>query len=859
MEKIKKFISRRLIVILFFVLAGAVFLISARGEYLQYKEIGEQYVSIFFKNLRTKYIVFFVAFICSYLIIFVSNKIVRRSLKDIFDKEGKNMPRLPNKSISFIVSVIVAVIAESVFTEKFLLFTNVAQAQFGTYDPIFKLDISFYMFQLPFIKSVILFFIVYMVILTLYIAVYYIATINICLDGVDMEDLKKNRFIKQLFTNIFIVAALIAGLMVLGSQEIVTGNMITLNDEARTELVGAGLTEVKIKVIGYRILGVVIFFSLFRTVKYLKKFKVKKIISSMLITPIYLVMLFGVMTGFQYIYANRNEFDKQKEYIKENIKNTRQAYNIAIDEVDVDNSAELDNETILKNTEVLSQITIVDEDTTLANLAEYKDNDGYYTYQTTKIGRYSINGKNRSLYITPREIISGANRTYNNKTYQYTHGYGVVISEATRVDDKTDNILYVQSKYTNEEDKIAIKEPRIYFGMATEDTVVTNVKNKKEFDYPTSTTSYEENEYDGEAGIKANLIDRAVLSLTEQDYKLLFNTSITKDSKILMNRNIRERAKVLLPYLLYDEEPYMVIREDGQLVWVLDAYTVSNSYPFSQKTNIEFEGKYKEILGLEKFDKVINIDQSPIGRTPRSNPATYTNVFTDIRELFAKTMDAKERGYNSGRFSFNVSGGRCENCSGAGINKIEMFFLPDVYVTCDTCHGKRYNRETLEVKYKGKSISDVLDMTIAESVDFFENIPKIRNKLQTLYDVGLGYIKLGQPATELSGGEAQRVKLATELSKRATGKSLYILDEPTTGLHSDDIKKLLVILNRIVDNGDTVIVIEHNLDVIKVADHIIDLGPEGGDQGGTIVATGTPEAIAKVEESYTGQFLKKYL
>ena len=304
MEKIKKFISRRLIVILFFVLAGAVFLISARGEYLQYKEIGEQYVSIFFKNLRTKYIVFFVAFICSYLIIFVSNKIVRRSLKDIFDKEGKNMPRLPNKSISFIVSVIVAVIAESVFTEKFLLFTNVAQAQFGTYDPIFKLDISFYMFQLPFIKSVILFFIVYMVILTLYIAVYYIATINICLDGVDMEDLKKNRFIKQLFTNIFIVAALIAGLMVLGSQEIVTGNMITLNDEARTELVGAGLTEVKIKVIGYRILGVVIFFSLFRTVKYLKKFKVKKIISSMLITPIYLVMLFGVVYNVHYFDCN---------------------------------------------------------------------------------------------------------------------------------------------------------------------------------------------------------------------------------------------------------------------------------------------------------------------------------------------------------------------------------------------------------------------------------------------------------------------------------------------------------------------------------------------------------------------------
>ena len=271
------------------------------------------------------------------------------------------------------------------------------------------------------------------------------------------------------------------------------------------------------------------------------------------------------------------------------------------------------------------------------------------------------------------------------------------------------------------------------------------------------------------------------------------------------------------------------------------------------------EGKYKEILNLDKFDKVINIDQSPIGRTPRSNPATYTNLFTDIRELFAKTIDAKERGYNSGRFSFNVSGGRCENCAGAGINKIEMFFLPDVYVPCDTCHGKRYNRETLEVKYKGKNISDVLDMTIAEAVDFFENIPKIRNKLQTLFDVGLGYIKLGQPATELSGGEAQRVKLATELSKRSTGKSLYILDEPTTGLHMYDVDKLVKILNRLVSSGNTIVVIEHNLDVIKIADYIIDLGPEGGDQGGTIVATGTPEEIVKNANSETGKYLKKYL
>ena len=271
------------------------------------------------------------------------------------------------------------------------------------------------------------------------------------------------------------------------------------------------------------------------------------------------------------------------------------------------------------------------------------------------------------------------------------------------------------------------------------------------------------------------------------------------------------------------------------------------------------EGKHKKVLGLENIDKVINIDQSPIGRTPRSNPATYTNVFTDIRNLFAQTNDAKERGYTSGRFSFNISGGRCESCGGAGIKKIEMFFLPDVYVTCDVCHGKRYNRETLEVKFKGKSIYDVLNMTISEANEFFENIPKIKNKIQTLVDVGLGYIKLGQPATELSGGEAQRVKLALELSKRSTGKSLYILDEPTTGLHLYDIEKLMHILDRLISNGNTAVIIEHNLDVIKCADYIIDVGMEGGDLGGNIISTGTPEEIVEKNVGYTAKYLKDKL
>ena len=270
-------------------------------------------------------------------------------------------------------------------------------------------------------------------------------------------------------------------------------------------------------------------------------------------------------------------------------------------------------------------------------------------------------------------------------------------------------------------------------------------------------------------------------------------------------------------------------------------------------------GKCACIEGIEVLDKVIDIDQSPIGRTPRSNPATYTGLFNDIRDLFASTNDAKIRGYGPGRFSFNVKGGRCEACSGDGLVKIEMHFLADVYVPCEVCKGQRYNRETLEVQYKGKNIAQVLNMTAEEAVDFFENLPKIRRKAQTLVEVGLGYVKLGQSSTTLSGGEAQRVKLATELSRVSTGKTIYILDEPTTGLHAADVHKLIEVLQQLVDAGNTVLVIEHNLDVIKTADYIIDLGPEGGDGGGYVVAAGTPEEVAGVEESYTGQYLKNYL
>ena len=340
---------------------------------------------------------------------------------------------------------------------------------------------------------------------------------------------------------------------------------------------------------------------------------------------------------------------------------------------------------------------------------------------------------------------------------------------------------------------------------------------------------------------------------------------LSDNGEVFLNPELEEIIKIAFKYQVVNKHPIKLNAGNG-----VNCNNVKDSdlealvkYGNFEHITFSIDGASQEVYSQYRrngnFDKVIDIDQSPIGRTPRSNPATYTGVFTYIRELFAMSNDAKERGYTAGRFSFNVSGGRCEHCQGDGIIKIPMNFLPDVFVPCEVCKGKRYNRETLQVFYKGKTISDVLEMTIDEAVEFFENVPRIYSKIKCLRDVGLGYIKLGQPATTLSGGEAQRVKLATELSKRSTGKTLYIFDEPTTGLHTHDVSKLIDILYRLRDAGNSIIIIEHNLDIIKVADHIIDLGPEGGDGGGTIIAQGTPEEVSQVDKSYTGQFLKKYL
>lgn len=602
MKKDKFKITRKMIVIICLVIYVLISVIMARGEYLEIKEIGENYVDIYETNLKTKYLIMVVSFVITYIIVYFSNRYMSKQLKEFFVQEKKEIPKLPNKSASFIASLIISLIVPIFLEKGFLNFTNATQ--FGINDPIFGMDISFFMFKVPFIKTLLIMGIVIFAILTAYISVYYIISLNVYLDGIDAEVLRKNSCIKQIIFNISIIAILVAGMTVLSSIEVVSQEMIKLDSTENITLIGAGITDVKIKIWGYRILGIVIILSLIRVIRYLKKFKVKKVLYSLLIVPIYLLALFVVMSGYEYLYAEKNELDKQKEYIGYNMEFTKAAYGINVEEVELNPDIAVDTSYVEKSKKLLTQVPVINEKATLSSLNEYMDSTGFYQYNATKIGFYNIDGKRMPVYITPREIVTEGSRTYKNKTYQYTHGYGVVASSINKTDE-LGNIKNIQSSYDLSENKIYISEPRIYYGLTTNDTVVVNAQNTPEFDYPKSANKYAENSYKGKGGLDCNIIDSLIIAINEGDIKLAISSDITSESKILTNRNIRQRAKKILPYLIYDEEPYMVVRDNGRLVWVLDAYTISNNYPYSQKTKITVDNETKEINYIRNSVKVI--------------------------------------------------------------------------------------------------------------------------------------------------------------------------------------------------------------------------------------------------------------
>jgi len=596
----KKNKLRAILVITFLIIFALFTYVSLRADYLEIREIGENYENIFWQNMKNNYNIIGINFIILFLSIYITNKLIKSGLKTFFLEEKKEMPKLPNKSIALIGAIIISIISSNFLIEKIMLMIN--STSFEIQVPIIGGDIGYYIFQKPCIEVILLYIAALIIALTIYTFIYYVIVFNRYFEGVSRETIKSSKFIKHIIRNIKVLIIIIGIIVFMRTDNIVLENFLKLNDEQGTQLIGAGLTDSTIKLWGYRGLSLVMIVSVFIAARFFKKENFKKTIASLLIVPSYLICLFIVMFGFQTIYVKSNELDKQKTYIESNIKYTKDAYKLNIDETDLENTGTITIDEVKENANVLENITIVDKATTLETLKEYQTNKNRYIFEHTAIGKYNIDGENKLVYMTPREI-SYSNRTYDNKTYEYTHGFGVILTSATSIEEDG-NIKYIQKEFDASDEKINVRQPRIYYGLETSEIAVTN-NERKEYDYPTSTSTNSTNSYNGEGGITLNFLDRLILGAKNKNVKLALSTNVNSNSKILLNRNIIERAKTLMPYLVYDEEPYLVIRDNGSLCWVLDAYTISNMYPYSQKTIIEFNGEKQEINYIRNSVKVI--------------------------------------------------------------------------------------------------------------------------------------------------------------------------------------------------------------------------------------------------------------
>ena len=618
-KKKKKFKTRTKIVLTAIVLFAIIILIIGRANYINIMEIGENYLDVFTKNLKYKLYIGIINFVLIFTSICITNGLIKKGLKKFFEEEKKEMPHLPNKSLALIGGLIAAIITPNIFLEKIILFTN--SSQFGIADPIFNMDVGFYMFQAPLIGLILYYFLTISIILTAYVGIYYIVVFNIYFDGINGQTLKSNTFIKQLLFNVMIITIFISLIIIFNMQNIVLDRFLNLNDELETTIVGAGLIESTIKLWGYRILAVIIFVSVFFAIRYFKKDDSKRVIKSLAVVPIYLVALFFVTIGYNILFVNGSELDKQKSYITDNINFTRTAYNINIDETSLNDAKTITQKETEKNQDVIENIAIATEDIILNNLLQTQTNTGYYTYNRAKATYYN----DHLIYIAPREINT-TNTAYNSKAEGYTHGYGVVTTSASEIDENG-NIVYISKDFDNKE----IKEPRIYYGTEANSTIIIS-KDTEEFDYPKTTTQNATYKYEGKGGISLDLLDRIILALNEKNPSIAFADS---SSKILLNRNIVERAKKIMPYLIYDENPYLVIGEDQNLYWVLDAYTISNEYPYSQKTKITNEENIREINYIRNSVKVIvNAYNGDINFyiTDKTDPIimVYNNMYSTI-------------------------------------------------------------------------------------------------------------------------------------------------------------------------------------------------------------------------------------
>ena len=628
----KKSAKRRTIVVLFSIVFIIIAHIMYRGNYLEYLEIGKNYIGAFTDQIKYRSITIIVSFIWIFGLMYFTNKRIQKGLKPFFSEENKEMPKLLNKSISFITAAIGSVITSNIFLQKTILFFN--STSFGKTDFIFGHDIGYYLFIKPFLQAVLIYILVTIVLSTLYAAVYYIVSLNTqFVNGVTTESLKNSIIKKQLLNNAKILVIIIAVLTFINAEDLSSRPFLTVGEnEYSYAISGAGTSDVSIKVWGYRALSIIMIIAIFVGISAYNKKKNRRLIMSVFSVPIYLVGLILVLIGYNKIFVDSNEYEKEKQYISYNIENTRDAYGINIEEVNLDDTDAINSDEVTKYSEVANNIATTNKDLVLKSLNGTLTNKGYYKYTSTKPCEYTINNKKTLVYITPREVVSNEN-SYTNATYEYTHGYGVVVTSASDT-NSTGDLVNLQKGFSNDGNVINIKNPRVYFGLETNKTIVTNSKNKNEFDYPKNENSDLDNatnSYDGEAGLKLNTLDRMILAFSNGDINLAFSNNINENSKILTNRNVIERAKKIMPYLTYDNSPYLVITNEGNLVWVIDAYTTSKYYPYSQKSNVNGQ----EINYIKNSVKVL-VDayngKVEFYITDRTDPIAmaYNKAFPDV-------------------------------------------------------------------------------------------------------------------------------------------------------------------------------------------------------------------------------------
>ena len=674
LNKKKKNRTRMILVLLFLLLFAGISYIELRGSYLEYLELGQNYTNIFYTNLTYRYGIMAVNFVILYVILYFTNRGIKKGLKPFFEKEKKEIPKLPNKSLALVISALVSFVTSSALMQKIMLIAN--GTSFGIQDPIFGLDIAYYMFQKPVIETLALYFVILFVGLSIYIALYYVIAFNRYFDGVDGKMLKESLFMKKLTRNALLIIIGIAILTVINTQNTMFGKILTVKNDL--EIVGAGMTETTIKLWGYVIFAFVIIIFAYRALKYFKKGNTGKVLKNLAVIPGYLVVLFIVMVVFDLAFVSTNELDKEKEYIAENIKNTKNAYNINIEEKNIENSGTITSEEVEENANVINNIPVISKDAVSKTLENSQTVTGHYVYPNISIAKYNINGKNQLVYVAPREITNSG-RTYNNKTYEYTHGIGEIFTSATE-SSQNGNIQYIQKDIVGKDEKINISEPRMYFGLETKETIATNTKNKNEYDYTDENGTDQVYSYNGQAGLQLGFLDRLILGIKKGDINLAFSGEITNESKILINRDVITRAKKALPYLIYDEEPYTAVTDEGKIVWVLDAYTVSSSYPYSRYTSIEHDGTKEKINYIRNSVKVI-IDSydgtMSYYITDRNDPIAmaYRNIYPSLfKELDEKIPEDISSHFVYPEFLYNVQ---------AKILKVYHNVKPDVLYRAD--------------------------------------------------------------------------------------------------------------------------------------------------------------------------------